>query len=294
MKTRIFLFGMLLCYSNSVLFAAEPVVVAQVGSSTITEGELDEQAKGALEQIEREAQKVKLATLKGMIEKQLVKLGAQGRGMSVEDFEKSIKAQAMPVTEEDIKKEYQEISGPGKEDLEKIKDGVRDYLKHKKEMEAWQKELQALRKEYKVKILMPVSRVEVKEAKDPIAKGPEKAPIQIIFFSDFECVYCNKGNETLTEVMKNNPDKIRLTYRDFPLGFHGNAVKASEAARCAREQGKFWEYYELLFKNSKALDLESLKKYAVNLKLEPVMLQRSRKIRRKEAVSVSLALLLSL
>ena len=57
-------------------------------------------------------------------------------------------------------------------------------------------------------------------------------------------------------------------YKDYPLEFHANARKAAEASRCAAEQGKYWEYHDVLFANGTALELANLKKYATDLKLD--------------------------
>jgi protein-disulfide isomerase len=56
-------------------------------------------------------------------------------------------------------------------------------------------------------------------------------------------------------------------YKDFPLPTHPNAQKAAEAARCAGEQGKYWEYHDLLFTNQSKLDVANLKKFAADLQL---------------------------
>src|SRR3989344_6219200 len=81
---------------------------------------------------------------------------------------------------------------------------------------------------------------------DPV-KGDPNAPITIVEFSDFQCPFCERFfTETLPLIEKNyiKTGKVRLVYRDFPLGFHENAEKAAEAAECADEQGKFWEYHD--------------------------------------------------
>ena len=57
-------------------------------------------------------------------------------------------------------------------------------------------------------------------------------------------------------------------FRDFPLAFHNNAQISAEAANCAADQGKFWEYHDKLFENQTALDKDNLVKYADELALD--------------------------
>jgi protein-disulfide isomerase len=65
------------------------------------------------------------------------------------------------------------------------------------------------------------------------------------------------------------PDKVRLAYRDFPLdSIHPQARRAAEAARCAQDQGKFWEYHDALFTQSPQLALEDLRRYAGQVGLD--------------------------
>jgi protein-disulfide isomerase len=63
-------------------------------------------------------------------------------------------------------------------------------------------------------------------------------------------------------------DKVKLVWKDFPLtSIHPEAFKASEAAHCAGDQGKYWEYHDRLFQNQRALQVDALKKHAVDLGL---------------------------
>lgn len=62
---------------------------------------------------------------------------------------------------------------------------------------------------------------------------------------------------------------MRLIVRDFPLSGHEHAFLAAQAANCAGDQGKYWEYYDLLFNNQKALEREKLKEYAGKVGLDP-------------------------
>ncbi|MGH9828895.1 MAG: DsbA family protein, partial [Blastocatellia bacterium] len=63
-------------------------------------------------------------------------------------------------------------------------------------------------------------------------------------------------------------DRVRLVVRDFPLEQHQNAFRAAVAAEAAREQGKYWEYTDVLFHNQSALDVDKLKEYAGQLGLD--------------------------
>ena len=114
-----------------------------------------------------------------------------------------------------------------------------------------------------------INRVEVGADDDPV-KGMKNAPVTIIEFSDFQCPFCERFfTQTLPLIEKNyiQTGKVRLVYRDFPLGFHENAEKAAEAAECADEQGKFWEYHDKIFANQNAIGVSNLKQYAETLGL---------------------------
>jgi protein-disulfide isomerase len=63
-------------------------------------------------------------------------------------------------------------------------------------------------------------------------------------------------------------DRVRLVFVDFPLGFHNNAIGAANAARCAGEQGKFWQYHDALFAEQAKLAPDDLKATAKKLGLD--------------------------
>ena len=64
-----------------------------------------------------------------------------------------------------------------------------------------------------------------------------------------------------------NPEVARLEYHHFPLSYHQYAFPAAEAAECAYDQGKFWEFSELAFANQKNLTDDGLKSFARQLGL---------------------------
>jgi protein-disulfide isomerase len=63
-------------------------------------------------------------------------------------------------------------------------------------------------------------------------------------------------------------NRIRFVYRHYPLPNHPRARPAAEAAQCAHEQGKFWEYHDRLFENQALLGDEDLKQHAARLGLD--------------------------
>lgn len=77
--------------------------------------------------------------------------------------------------------------------------------------------------------------------------------LTIVTYSDFQCPYCQGFDATMQQVMQEYAGKVKWVYRHFPLSFHANAMGAAEAAECASEQGKFWEYAAKLFENQKTL-----------------------------------------
>ncbi|MGP0074421.1 MAG: DsbA family protein [Bryobacteraceae bacterium] len=99
-------------------------------------------------------------------------------------------------------------------------------------------------------------------------KGPADARITLIEFSDFECPYCSAAEKQVDIVMAAYPKDVKLIYKQFPLSMHPHAQIAAEASLAAREQGKFWEMYELLFKNFRQLSRTNILAIAKQLGLD--------------------------
>lgn len=113
-----------------------------------------------------------------------------------------------------------------------------------------------------------VTRYPVTTDDDP-AFGPADAPITIIEFSDYQCPYCQKWHaEVWPKLQEEFGDQIRLVYRDFPLySIHPEAGPSAEAANCAGDQNKYWEFHDLLFSGQNELGAETYRSYAASLDL---------------------------
>lgn len=101
-------------------------------------------------------------------------------------------------------------------------------------------------------------------ALDAPSFGPKDAKVTVVEFSDFECPYCSKAADVAHQIQKKYSD-VRFVFRQFPLSFHKQAHKASQAALAADSEGKFWEFHDQLFQNQKALEPEALRSYAKNV-----------------------------
>jgi protein-disulfide isomerase len=101
--------------------------------------------------------------------------------------------------------------------------------------------------------------------------GSKNAPLTMVEFTDYQCPFCQRFHvTTFAELKKNYIDtgKLRFYSRDLPLDFHPNALRAAEAARCAIEQGKYWQIRDVMGANPDKLDLEHLVGFAADLKMD--------------------------
>jgi len=100
---------------------------------------------------------------------------------------------------------------------------------------------------------------------DPI-RGLPNAAKTIIEFGDLECPTCGALDPQLNDLVKQEPD-VRLVWKDCPSSSHPNAETAAEAALCAGDQGKYWEYHDLLIQNQDQLGADLYPTLAATLKL---------------------------
>jgi protein-disulfide isomerase len=91
--------------------------------------------------------------------------------------------------------------------------------------------------------------------------------VTIVEFTDYQCPYCHRAQGVIDQVLSRYAGKVRFVHLDFPLDGHPGAVPAARAARCAGEQGQFWEYHRSLMTAPGTLDETDLKGRASALKL---------------------------
>lgn len=242
-------------------------VVATIGSEKITNRDLDEEIGERVHQMKRQA-------LDQMITMRLLKPKAKAAGKSIQEYVQSeIYSKITPPSEAEIKTMYDKAKpgNPSLPPLDQVRPRIVEILTQQKSNATLQAHIQQLKDAAGgVKITLgdyEAPRKTNVEAKG-FMRGDEKAKVTIVEFSDFQCPYCGAVEPTVKRVLKEYEGKVRFFFRDFPLPNHEHAIKASEAAHCASDQGKYWEMHDKLFENQTALDVASLKGYAKTLGLD--------------------------
>lgn len=98
--------------------------------------------------------------------------------------------------------------------------------------------------------------------------GPADAAVTLIVYTDFECPYCGRFHTTFEQALDEFDGQVRAAIRNFPLSFHANARPAANAAECAGEQGKYFEYAHELFSDQTALNDDRYEEIAADLGLK--------------------------
>lgn len=246
-------------FGQTAVQASSGDPVATVAGQTISEQELLEtlgpQQSMQLRMQEYEA---KSKALESLIRLKLVQAEAKKRGISAEKLiEQEVESKVADPTDSEVEAYFwgQNRAGAG---FEEVKEEYRANLKQLKLQKARRAYADSLRAKIDVAVLLRPPSVAV--AYDPArVKGDPKAAVTIVEFSDFQCPFCKKSESTLHELLTKYSSQVKLAYLDFPLPeIHPQAESAAEAARCAGEQGKFWEYHDALYAEQSKLDRTEL------------------------------------
>jgi len=248
-------------------------VVVTIAGQTVTAAPIIERLKPIIYNIKLDAYEATRQRADQLVDDMLLLEEARRRQIGPEEIVRAeISNKVKSPTEEEVAKFYSENKARISGDLNTVRNQVASYLQNESRQRL-EKDLSArLRKGADIRWLIaepsqPVQNISVDD--DP-SRGDVNAPVTIVEFTDFQCPACAAMHPVLEEVLKTYGNKVRFVVRDFPLNQHENARKAAEAANAANAQGKFFEYIAVLFKNQKALDLPSLKKYASDLGLDRV------------------------
>jgi protein-disulfide isomerase len=246
-------------------------LLATVNGTRITSGDIETSLLPAISNIQEQVYDLRKLQLDMKINDILLEQEAMKRTTTAAQLmQAEVGTKMKEVTDADAQKFYEENKERIAGGFDQVKPQIIQYLSQQEQQRAEKRFAEGLRKSAVIQVLLPPPESAVlKIAVDnqPF-KGPATAPVTIVEFTDFQCPSCAMTQPLLEEIVKEYTGKVKLVVRDFPLDQHAHAVKAAEAAEAAREQGKYWEYTALIFKNQSALEVDKLKEYATNVGLD--------------------------
>jgi protein-disulfide isomerase len=255
--------------------APEAIVFASWNEGQIALSDLDDPTRQQLSRMESEylmnRYQTEVQIAEGMALEQMVEAEAKSKDMDVETLLRDeVEAQITPPTLEEIAEFYAQnigrMNGRSLEEMQATLHGVLLDEKRDGLLKSWLGDLKE-RHGFKLRVPFPdLPRFAVTADDDPFL-GPVDAPITIIEFAEYQCPYCAKSKEITDQVLAAFPGKVRLVYRDFPLGFHDRAIPAAVAANCAGAQDKYFPMHDLILANQGNLEDATFKAYATQLEL---------------------------
>lgn len=270
------LLGLSLVVIAALLFTAQSAQksqpLAEVNGQVITEAEVEKALGMELAGLQEKIYQMKKEKLDALIEEKLLASEAARRGISVEELLKvEVTEKTGEVTDTEIQALFEANKSrfPGNEEV--LRERVIAFLGERRQGERRKVFVTSLRDAAKVETHLPppeVYRAEINTDGAP-TRGPQNAAVTIVKFEDFHCPFCRRVQSTLNELQSRYGERIRIAHIDFPLdSLHPVARKSHEAARCAGEQGHFWEYHDALYRAKPATTEEELAEQARQVGLD--------------------------
>ena len=248
----------------------ESAVAARVGDSTITVAQVDARVREADPDAWQALYEARRRALDYLVDEALLEAEAARHGIDRDSLvNREVTGTLTAVSDSSVAAFYEENrQRMGAQNLDDVREPIRRYLAADAHRQAWGSFLTGLRDAAAVDIALEPPRATLEIGPGERVKGPADAPIVIVEYSDFECPYCARAQGAVQQVLEAYGDDVRLVYRDFPLRMHEHAPLAAQAARCAHEQGRFWDYHDELFRNHRELTPADLRRHAASVGLD--------------------------
>ena len=244
-------------------------VLANINGENITSGDVEDSLQALIFDVQEQVYELRKNEVDANINDTLLVQEAHKRKITTSAL-LDAEVKPKPVTEEQARAFFEENKARVSGDFAQTKDAIINYLQQTELRIAERAFVEKLRATASIQIFLtvPESPVFKISTKDQPSLGNANAGITIVAFTDYQCPSCAAIHPALERLVKESGDKIRLVTRDFPLSQHAEAFKAAEAAEAAREQGKYWEYIQVLMQNQSSLSVEKLKSFATQLGLD--------------------------
>ncbi|MCU0586830.1 MAG: thioredoxin domain-containing protein [Syntrophobacteraceae bacterium] len=249
-------------------------VAARVGGREIGMDQVETPLTGQIYDLKRQIHRLMREKLDDLIVESLLQQEAAARKVTVQEL---IDGEVMPrgiaVTDAEVDQYYLENRArlaEWKGSLEELRNRIRTALQQQKALQQTVAYAWTLQSKYPVADFLeePPSPYAMLSVGSSPSLGPEDAAVTVFEFSDYECPSCRQAHEVVRQVRAHFGPRIRWVFKDYPLKRHEYARGAAEAARCAADQGKFWEYQDLLYGSKEDLTQDQLRGLAAQLGLD--------------------------
>jgi protein-disulfide isomerase len=262
--------------ATTVSAQADDPVVAVLDGHSIRLSELDarwrDQDPGSFARLQQEEFEARRRALDSLVAAYLLDLESKRRGLTIQKLLDQELPKRMPfITEAEVLEAYTRsgVSAQGIS-VDQARDSLVEALEKQRSrsvaLAAYLDELRNAGHTLSVAFDAPRQTIEVLPT-DRVAGAPN-APVEVVEYGDFQCPICRSMVPVMKRLQAEHRDDVRLVWKDFPLDGHPDARPAAAAARCAADQGRFWEYHDKLFANQQSLGSRRLKDYARQVKLD--------------------------
>ncbi len=220
-----------------------------------------------LRQPEDEIYEMQENAVRDLVQRHVIDRAAAERGITSEALFQEITGAGAEPSEEDVARWYSlnqsRLRGAR---LEDVAVQIKEMLVGTARKEAWDEFVSPRIEDLDWEMRLEPPRAQL--AATRLIRGPTDAPVTIMTFSDYQCPYCVRSEPVLAEVLARYPKRVRVVHRHFPLdNIHSFARPASEAAMCADEQGKFWEFHDAIFARMGSLEKNSFREIGAEIGL---------------------------
>jgi protein-disulfide isomerase len=250
---------------------ASPEIVAEAGDVRVTRVELEAEAAGRLLPLKSQEYDTLRESLEDLLFERLVKREAQARRVSPEVFvQGELKLDRSAPDPKEVEAIYQANRDRlGQRSVADAKAEIVRLLEEERAREARSAFRKDLFHKAGVRVYLPPPRLNLQVPADAPVLGPPDARVTLVEFADYQCPYCQQAESIVEGILDKNPKTVRFVLRDFPLDTkHARALPAAEAAHCAEDQGKFFEYRRSLLGTPGNLSDEDLVRRAEGLHLK--------------------------
>jgi protein-disulfide isomerase len=257
--------------------AKAPTPLAKIGDTILTEDDLHKDMGMSVYDAENQLYQVKKNWIDQKAKALIFSQAAKDAGLSLSAWQaREIDGKVTPPTQQEIDQMASQFATrgstvpPSAEQYTQMKEQAKQYLSQQKRTQRENDVYQQLAQKTPVELFFvkpEAPHIDVTYSKDSPVKGPANAPVTIIEFTDFQCPWCKRSQDSVKAVEQAYGDKIKLVDRMFPLTqMHPRAMPSAEAAFCAKEQGKYWEMRDKLFVSQTMSD-DDFKQFAKDLGL---------------------------